>query len=171
MRTLLLKVALCATVLFAPMSAKAQGAEFKKLAKIKGVEYVHMDKNVISLAAKNGQDLKFGNNTIASGGSDILNYLEDVFIYSCEQKKDAEKFKKEVLKLLKNEKWQTLMDVASDEGEKAKMYHTKDGEKYTDVFFVEEDDETTLVLLTGTLDIVKLIEKYANGDDEEDEED
>ena len=169
MRTLLLKVAFCATVLFAPMSAKAQGAEFKKLAEIKGVEYVHMDKNMINLAAKNGQELKHGNVTIADGDSDILNYLEDVFIYSCEQKKDAEKLKKEVLKLLKNEKWQTLMDVASDEGEKVKMCQAKEGEKYTNVIFVEEDDETTLVLLTGALDIAKLIEKYTNGNyDEED---
>jgi hypothetical protein len=124
---------------------------------------------MISLAAKNGQELKHGNVTIADGDSDILNYLEDVFIYSCEQKKDAEKLKKEVLKLLKNEKWQTLMDVASDEGEKVKMCQAKEGEKYTNVIFVEEDDETTLVLLTGALDIAKLIEKYTNGNyDEED---
>ena len=164
MRTLLVKVALCATVVFAPMSAKAQGAEFKKLAEIKGVEYVHMDKNMISLAAKNGQELKHGNVTIADGDSDILNYLEDVFIYSCEQKKDAEKLKKEVLKLLKNEKWQTLMDVASDEGEKVKMCQAKEGEKYTNVFFVEKDDETVFVVMTGSLDLANLIEKYTNGD-------
>ena len=61
------------------------------------------------------------------------------------------------------------MDVASDEGEKVKMCQAKEGEKYTNVIFVEEDDETTLVLLTGALDIAKLIEKYTNGNyDEED---
>ena len=44
MRTLLVKVALCATVVFAPMSAKAQGAEFKQLAKIEGVEHININK-------------------------------------------------------------------------------------------------------------------------------
>ena len=163
MRTLLVKVALCATVLFAPTTAKAQGAEFKQLAQIKGVEVVHMDKKMINSAAKKGEDLKYNEITIAGGGS-VLNYLDDVFLYRCEAQKGAEKLKKQVLKLLKNEKWQTLMDVAGDEGEKVKMCQTKEGEKNTNVFFVEKDDETVFVVMTGSLDLANLIEKYTNGD-------
>lgn len=164
MRTLLLKVALCATVLFAPTTAKAQVAEFKELAKIKGVEVVHMDKKMINSAAEKGEDLKYDEITIAGSGSEILNYLDDVFLYRCEAQKGAEILKKKVLKLLKNEKWQTLMDVAGDEGEKVKMCQAKEGEKNTNVFFVEKDDETVFVVMTGSLDLANLIEKYTNGD-------
>ena len=171
MRTLLVKVALCATVLFAPTTAKAQGAELKELAKIEGVELVHLDKKMINSAAEKGEDLKYDEITIAGSGSEILNYLDDVFIYRCTAKKGAEKLKKQVLKLLKNEKWQTLMDVAGDEGEKVKMCQAKEGEKNTNVFFVEKDDETVFVVMTGSLDLANLIEKYTNGDFEEGDDD
>ena len=139
MRTLLVKTAFCAAIIFAPMSAKAQGEDFlKKMAKIEGIESVHINKSMIALAAKNGEDLKFGNNNvIVGGGSNILNLLDDVFVFSGEQTKNAQKLKEEAKKLLKDDKWEKLIDVSGEEGEKVKMLQAKEGEKCTNVIFVE----------------------------------
>ena len=50
--TLLIKVALCAAILLTSTGANAASKDFKKLAKIDGVEHVHIGKFLLNLAAK-----------------------------------------------------------------------------------------------------------------------
>ena len=65
--TFLIKVALCAAIMLTPTGANASSKDFKKLAKIEGVEHVHVGKFLLNLAAKNGESVNFGDN-IAIGG-------------------------------------------------------------------------------------------------------
>ena len=69
-RTLLFRVALCAMLMMAPAAANAQGKAFKKLLKMDGVEHVHIPKFLIKLAAKNGEGLHVGDNTVIGGDDD-----------------------------------------------------------------------------------------------------
>ena len=50
--TLLIKVALCAAIMLTSTGANAPSKDFKKLAKIEGVEHVHVGKFLLNLAAR-----------------------------------------------------------------------------------------------------------------------
>ena len=54
------KLALCAALVFVCVNINAQSTNFDKLAKMKGVEFQHVDKEMIGLAAKTGQALQLG---------------------------------------------------------------------------------------------------------------
>ena len=62
--TLLVKVALCAAIMLISTGANASNKDFKKLAKIEGVEHVHIGKFLLNLAAKNGESVNFGDNIV-----------------------------------------------------------------------------------------------------------
>ena len=67
--TLLIKVALCAAILLTSAGANASNKYFKKLAKIDGVEHVHIGKFLLNLAAKDGGRVDFGENMSFVGKS------------------------------------------------------------------------------------------------------
>lgn len=165
MRTLFVKVALCAAVIFAPTSAKAQGKEFEKLAKIKGVEYVHMDKNAINSAIETGSGLNLGNVVNIDDG--FADMFDDLKVFSCEEKSVIKKFEKEATKFLKDTKWQSLIDTTDDDGEKVRILQAKNGEKTTTVIFTVEENEAALVIVDGKFNIAEMMGKYSETDDED----
>lgn len=161
MRTLLVKVALCATVVFASMSAKAQGTEFKQLAKIEGVEYTDINKSLLELAAKNGADiLSLGESfSISEKSGKILEKIDKFDVYTAEDKKSAEQLSNAVRNILNGKGWEPLIDVNDEDGEKVKIYQYQKGKHTTVAILTEEDDEMALLVITGKIDIAKLIEQ------------
>lgn len=155
------KWAVCAVLLFVCASANAQSVNFEELAKIKGVEYTHVDKNMIKLAAQQGQGLHVGEkiNLGDGAGEDFLNQFDDVKVFTCEQKGSIKKFKKTAVNLLKGQEWEPLIDTKGDEGEIVKIYLSKNGERSTNVILAVEDEEANLVVINGTFDFAKMMQE------------
>ena len=155
------RLAICAILVFACVNAYAQ-SDFDKLAKIKGVEYTHIGKDMIKLAALAGEGLHVGDMELNLGvgeGEDFLNQFDDVKVFTCEQKGSIQKFKKTALKLLKGQEWEPLIDTKGDDGEIVKIYLSKNGEHSTNVILSVEDEEANLVVIDGTFDLAKMMQE------------
>ena len=156
------KWAVCAMLVFVCASAHAQSADFEKLAEIKGVEYVQVNKDMIKHAAQQGECLHVGD-IVNLGGNDLggtyLHQLDDVKLFSCEEKGSIRKFTKTALNLLKGEQWEPLMDTKDEDGGIIKIYLSKNGEHSTNAFLIVEDEEAHLVVLNGTYDLAKMMQE------------
>lgn len=158
--TLLIKVALCAAIMFISTGANALGKDFKKLAKIEGVEHVHIGKFLLSLAAKNGESVNIGNDITFTGKSgNMLKKIDTVDVYTCEEKNSAEQLSQQVRSILDGESWEPLIDATDGEGYKSKIYQKQQGKHTTIVIFAEEDGEASLVVIDGKLDMAQLMEQ------------
>ena len=114
MKRIILSVVLilCACCMF------GQKDDFAKLAEIKGVKRLHFDKELFD----KGMSVDVGSFQMDVGAGDVdMNFgemmpgkVEDLQIFSCEKKKASAQLKKEVRKLLKDNKYQTLMNVKDD---------------------------------------------------------
>ena len=155
------KLAVCAVLAFVCVGANAQSNAFDELAKIKGVEYQHVDKNMINLAAKQGNGLHVGEvvNLGQGEGEEFLNQFDDVKVFTCEDGGNIKKFKKAALKLLKGKEWEPLVDTKGDDGEMVKIYLSKKGERSTNVVLAVEEEEATLVVISGTFDFAKMLQQ------------
>ena len=152
-RTILsIALALCVGCAFAQSNA------FAKLADIKGVEHVVINKAMLNLAAKSGGDFDFGDDLALEGMSgDMLKKLENISIYNCEEKEGAEAMGIQVSGIVSGRGWEPLV-VGSEDGERMKICQFKKGKKSTIAIFHEEEDESALIILEGKLDFKKLIE-------------
>ena len=155
------KLAVCAALVFVCAGAYAQNKVFDELAKIKGVEFQHVDKDMIKLAAKQGNGLQVGEvvNLGQGEGEEFLDQFNDVKVFSCDEEGDIKKFKKAALKLLKGKEWEPLVDTKCDDGEMVKIYLSKKGEQSTIVILAVEEDEATLVVISGTFDFAKMLQQ------------
>ena len=128
-RTILsIALALCVGCAFAQSNA------FAKLADIKGVEHVNINKTMLNLAAKSGGDFEFSDDLSLEGMSgDMLKKLENISIYNCEEKEGAEAMGIQVSGIVSGRGWEPLV-VGTEEG------------------------ESSLIILEGKLDFKKLIE-------------
>ena len=156
------KWAVCAVLVFVCANAHAQSTNFEELAKIKGVEYVQVNKDMIKHAAQQGECLRVGD-IVNLGGNDLggtyLHQLDDVTLFSCEQKGSVKKFTKTALNLLKGQEWEPLMDTKDDDGEIVKIYLSKNGERSTNVVLALSDEEAHLVVINGTFDFAKMMQE------------
>ena len=158
--TLLIKVALCAAIMFISTGANALGKDFKKLAKIEGVEHVHIGKFLLSLAAKNGESVNIGNDITFTGKSgNMLKKIDTVDVYTCEEKNSAEQLSQQVRSILDGESWEPLIDATDGEDYKSKIYQNQQGKHTTVIIFAEEDGEASLVVIDGKLDMAQLMEQ------------
>ncbi len=155
------KWAVCAVLAFACVIAHAQNTNFEELAKIKGVEYTCVGKDMIKMAAQQGKGLHVGE-VVNLGGDDlggtVLHQLDDVKVFSCEEKGSIKKFKKNALNLLKGQEWEPLIDTKDDDGEIVKIYLSKNGEYSTNVILAVEEEEAHLVVINGTFDLAKMMQ-------------
>ena len=158
------KLAVCAVLAFVCTGANAQSNAFDKLAKIDGVEYQHVNKDLIKLAAKQGDGLHVGDvvNLGQGTGEEFLNQFDDVKVFTCEDGGNIKKFQKTALKLLKGKEWEPLVDTKGDDGEMVKIYLSKRGEQSTNVILAVEEDEATLVVISGTFDFAKMKQQGMN---------
>ena len=156
------KLAVCAVLVFVYASAHAQSTNFEELAKIKGVEYVQVNKDMIKHAAQQGECLRVGD-IVNLGGNDLggtyLHQLDDVKLFSCEKKGSIRKFTKTALNLLKGEQWEPLIDTKDEDGGIIKIYLSKNGEHSTNAILLVEDEEAHLVVLNGTFDLAKMMQE------------
>ena len=156
------KWAVCAVLVFVCAGANAQSTDFDKLEKIDGVEYQYIGKEMIALAAKQGEGLHVGDIDLKLGdgkGDEFLKKLDNVKVFTCEEKGSIKKFKKTALKLLKGQEWEPLLETKGDDGEIVKIYLSKNGEHSTNVIFSVEDDEAHLVVINGKFDFAKMMQQ------------
>lgn len=160
------KLAVCAVLVFACVSANAENKDFDKLSKIKEVEVMHIDKNMINLAAQSGAGLHIGDAiNFDDEDGDMIKTINEIKIYHCEKKGAMEKFKKEATKILKAKKWQALIDQKGEEGEIVKIYQAKDGEQNSNVIFASEEDEAVVIVIDGAFDLTKAMGMSNNNED------
>ena len=168
MRTLFMKkLAFCAAVLFLSVGAQAQGGGFDELAGIKGVEYIHLDKEKLAQLAENGESIQYGDTVVLGDKKgEIFSLLETVDVYVCEEGDGADKLEKKVKPVLNQKDYQTIVDMSQDD-QKVKILQKKTGENVRNVIFVvdKEDKQVVLVVLEGKLDLAKLIEEQSNKND------
>ena len=154
------RIILSLIVLLSVVSANAQSANFEELSKIKGVDYTHVDKDMIERTAKQGKGLDVAG--IVNLGDDakeeFLNQFDDVKVFKCEDKGSIKKFKKTAQKLLQGKEWETLIDTKGDDGEILKIYLSKNGEHSTNVVLAVEDEEANLIVINGTFDMAKQLQ-------------
>jgi len=168
--TTMKKLAVCAVLIFACISVNAETKEFDKLSKIKDVEVTHVNKDMIKLAAQAGTGIHLGETiNLDDDSGEILNTINEIKVFHCEKKKAMDELKNKTLKLLKNKKWNPLIDTKSDEGQ-IKIYQAKEGEQNTNVVFVMQEDEAVVVVIDGTFDITKMMGMDNDGDDDNDED-
>ena len=158
------KLAGCAVMVCVCAGAYAQNKVFDELAKMKGVEYTHVDKDMIKLAAKQGNGLHVGEvvNLGEGAGEEFLARFNDVKVFTCEEDGDIKKFQKVALKLLKGKEWEPLIDTKGEDGEIVKIYLSKNGEQSTNVILAVQDDEAQLVVISGTFDFAKMLQQGMN---------
>ena len=160
--TLLIKVAICAAIMLTPIGANASSKDFKKLAKIDGVEHVHIGKYLLKLAAKNGGSVDFGENmTFVAKSGDILKKIDTIDVYTSEEKKTIEQLSQHVRSILDGNDWEPLITATGEDREKVKIYQHKKGKHTTVIFFAEEDGEASLVVIDGKLDMAQLMEQMS----------
>jgi hypothetical protein len=160
--TLLVKVALCAAIMLTPIGANASNKDIKKLAKIEGVEHVHIGKFLLNLAAKNGGDINFGEDiSISDQSGNVLKKINTVDVYTCEEKNSAEQLSQYVRSILDGNDWEPLINMTDEDGEKVKIYQHQKGKHTTVIIFAEEDGEASLVVIDGKLDMAQLMEQMS----------
>jgi len=155
------RIILSLVVLLSVASANAQSTDFEKMAKIKGVDYTHVDKETIKLSAKQGKGLQLGemvNIGSDADGEEFLNQFDDVKVFKCEDKGSIKKFLKMAQKLLEGKEWEPLIDTKGDDGEILKIYLSKNGERSTNVILAVEDEEANLVVINGLFDMAKQLQ-------------
>ena len=144
--------------------AFAQKNDFKQLKQIEGVKSIHIDKLLLNLAMKNGGgelDLGEGVSFNVKDG-DFLKKIDDIRIYSTEEKDAVSQMSKRVRSVLNGKGWEPLIDMKDEDGQKVKMYQAKEGKHSTMVIFAEEDDEASLVVITGKMDFAELMAQEMN---------
>ena len=160
--TLLVKVALCAAIMLTPTGANASNKDIKKLAKIEGVEHVHIGKFLLNLAAKNGESVNFGDNIVIGDKSgNILKKIDTIDVYTSEEKETADQLSQHVRNILDGNGWEPLINMTDEDGEKVKIYQNQKGKHTTVIIFAEEDGEASLVVIDGKLDMAQLMEQMS----------
>ena len=156
------KWAACAVLVFVCANAHAQSTNFEELAKIKGVEYVQVNKDMIKLAGLEGKGLQLGDMEFTpeqGKGADFYDQFDNIKVFTCEQKGSVKKFTKTALNLLKGQEWEPLMDTKDDDGEIVKIYLSKNGERSTNVILAVSDEDANLVVINGTFDFAKMMQE------------
>lgn len=164
MKRMMKQLAVCAVMTLVCVCAHAQSKTFSKLSKMKGVEYVHVDKTMLQLAAEKGEGLPIGGGgtfDFGNAAGEIIKLIDDVMVFHSEEKETVAKLKKSAQKLLKGKQWQTLLDMNSEDGESVKICQAKEGDKYVNVVLAGEDDDMQLIVINGALNFAELLKQQA----------
>lgn len=160
------RLAVCAILMIVCVHASAQNKDFEKLAKIDGIEYEHLTKDMIREAVQKKQDLldEVEVNGMTLDKAEIMNNIakilnmDDLQVFSCKEEKAVEPLKKSVVEILKGDGWEAIIDVKGDEGQIVKIYQNKTGDKNTSVIFGSDKDDTKLMVIEGALGILQMME-------------
>lgn len=161
-RTILLfAIALMASVTF------GQKKDFKQLAQIEGVEHVNINKTMLNLAIKNGGQFDFGETFSINGVSNILNQLERITIYSSEAQEATKKMNTQASSILSGSGWEQLLSVNEEDVENVRIYQSRKGQKSTLFVYRTDEEESELMIIEGSLDLIKLIQEEIDENKEE----
>lgn len=138
---------------FACLTANAQVKEFEKYSDTKNVTYVYISKFMLKLAGANASPSVPGVNT-----KSIMNKLTGIQIITSDDKSAATRLKTDTQNIVKNGKYELLMQVDEDE-DKVRIYHREGKQQSVVVMLTEEDEETTVIVFSGTFsldDVMKM---------------
>ena len=160
------KVVLCAMLMMVCAHASAQNKEFEKLAKIDGVEYEHLNKEMIREAVQKKTEqldqvggITFDKVEIRNNIASILD-MDDLMVFSCKEEKAVEELKKSVQGIVKSDGWESILDINAEDGQMVKIYqNTNDGKK-TSVIFGSSKDDTQLMVIEGSLSILQMMQQF-----------
>ena len=159
------KVVLCAMLMMVCANASAQNKDFEKLAKIDGVEYEHLNKEMIREAVQKKTEqldqvggITFDKVEIRNNIASILD-MDDLMVFSCKEEKAVEELKKSVQGIVKGDGWESILDINAEDGQMVKIYqNTNDGKK-TSVIFGSSKDDTQLMVIEGSLGILQMMQQ------------
>ena len=152
-RTILsIALALCVGCVF------GQSDEFENLAKIKGVKRLHFDKEMFD----KGMSVDLGSLMMDAGDMELdmggmAGQVDDLQVFTCETEKASALLMKKVSAFLKDDKYQTLIDLEED-GDGVKIVQCPIGDKTQTILLGRDEEGTTLIVLMGKLDVTKLME-------------
>lgn len=134
------------------ITAHAQVKEFERYSDTKNVTYVYISKFMLQMAGKKAAPSVQGVNL-----NNIMHKLNGIQIITAEEKNAAARLKTETLGLIKNGKYELLMQVDENE-EKVRIYHREGKQQSAIVMLTEETDQTTIIVFSGkfTMDDVMI---------------
>ena len=159
------KVVLCAMLMIVCVNASAQNKAFEKLAKIDGIEYEHLTKDMIREAVQKKSEqldevngIHFDKEEIKNNIAKILD-MDDLQVFSCKEEKAVESLKKSVQEILKGDGWESILDIKGDDGQIVKIYQNKTDGKQTSVIFGSDKEDTKLIVIEGSLGILQMMQQ------------
>lgn len=158
------RLAVCAMLMIVCVHASAQNKAFEELAKIDGIEYEHLTKDMIREAVQKKSEQLDEVNGMTLDKVEIMNNIakilnmDDLQVFSCKEEKAVESLKKSVQEILKGDGWESILDIKGDDGQIVKIYQNKTGDKQTSVIFGSDKGDTTLMVIEGPLGILQMME-------------
>lgn len=135
------------------ITANAQVKEFERYSDTKNVTYVYISKFMLQMAGKKAAPSVQGVNL-----NNIMHKLTGIQIITAEEKNAAARLKTETLGLMKNGKYELLMQVDENE-EKVRIFHKEGKQQSVIVMLTEETDQTTIIVFSGKFtmdDVMKM---------------
>ena len=110
MKSIAIKIILCVAMMALSLQANAQVKEFEKYADMKNVTYVYISKFMLRMVGKGSSPSVPGVNT-----QSIMNKLNGIQIISSEEKTSAARLKAETQNIIKQGKYELLLQVDEDD--------------------------------------------------------
>lgn len=135
------------------LQANAQVKAFEKYADTKNVTYVFISKYMLRMAGKAS--------TLSVPGVDtksLMNKLNGIQIITSEDETASARLKAETQALVKQGKYELLMQVDEDE-QKVRIYHREGNRQSAVVMMADEEGEFTVIVFSGTFtleDVMKM---------------
>lgn len=126
------------------ITAHAQVKEFERYSDTKNVTYVYISKFMLQAVGKKAAPSVQGVNL-----NNIMNKLTGIQIITAEEKNAATRLKTDTQNIVKNGKYELLMQVDENE-EKTRIYHREGKQQSVIVMLTEETAETTVIVFSGS---------------------
>ena len=155
MKSIAIRIILCLAMMVQSLQANAQVKEFEKYADTKNVTYVYISKFMLHMVGKASSPSVPGVNT-----QSIMNKLNGIQIITSEEKTAAARLKAETQSIIKQGKYELLMQVDEDD-EKVRIYHREGKQQSVVVMLSDDAGEVSVIVFSGTFtleDVMKMTE-------------
>ena len=126
------------------ITTHAQVKEFERYSDTKNVTYVYISKFMLQAVGKKAAPSVQGVNL-----NNIMNKLTGIQIITAEEKSAATRLKTDTQNIVKNGKYELLMQVDENE-EKTRIYHREGKQQSVIVMLTENTAETTVIVFSGS---------------------
>ena len=126
------------------ITTHAQVKEFERYSDTKNVTYVYISKFMLQAVGKKAAPSVQGVNL-----NNIMNKLTGIQIITAEEKSAATRLKTDTQNIVKNGKYELLMQVDENE-EKTRIYHREGKQQSVIVMLTEETAETAVIVFSGS---------------------